>query len=129
MKTNTYAVLYPFGTGSRSYKLFADSEEAKKFLDAESNHTGIVLPDGTLTIGIIAGMTTAEVEDAIISNHVDAGADAEDVLTSLFAESENVEHWRLTEDEDGTWSDEADTYATREEGEEYNAPSQYLINF
>lgn len=132
-ETKTYVVLYPFGTGSRSYKLFSTRDEACAFLDSESNHTRIILPDGTVTIGVVDGdiehveeliwSMTHEDDDGDIQSH-----DAEEALEELMGENqEDVKHWRVEEAEDGTWTDDSDTYATREEAEEANTPSQYLI--
>lgn len=111
----SYAVIYPQGT-SDSYQLFSNLQSACEFLDTESNHSGVMLPDSELTIMELDG-SMEEIEDKIMNSE-----NGLSWLNKNAVKSETVSHWRIE-------SDNVDTYESEEEAIEANLPSQYLTNF
>jgi hypothetical protein len=101
MQNKTYVVLYPFGTGARSYKLFDNFGDAAAFLDNEADHTNIILPDDRkITIGKIS-KSIEEIEQYIADypDSFDFDVDSEDAILSLLEEEgedshEDVSFWR-----------------------------------
>lgn len=94
-----------------------------------------MLPDSTLIIGLIPELTIDTVESKVYdlthpTDEEDAEfADFESALLSLCTITENVEHWRIEENEDGIWSDDVETYDSMEEAIQCNTPAQFLTNF
>lgn len=142
-----FAVIYPFGT-SNSYELFAERADALAFIDDESDHTNIILPDGTLTLLEFC----YSIEE--IAAEIEENEDWEERLPELALSSVSVDHWRLREvwaerqadgelvyladgyedkpeSENGgevveAWADDDLVYETREEGASANVPSNYI---
>ena len=100
MEKNTYVVLFPFGTGDRSYALFDSREDAEKKLDNETNITGLILPLQKVTFGIIIGESAEEVEKKITDIYYDEDDERnsyERILTDMMDESQDMEQFQLEE--------------------------------